>query len=312
MVRTVGAQVARRLVEGIIFLLLLVTALFFLIRLNGNPAAILAGPNATPDQVATVERLYGFDHPLIVQYLDFIRRFAELHFGRSMQEQTSALGIAVSHARKTLWLCALATVANVAISTPLGVLLGKHAGNRRGRTANRIVAVAQGVQFYILGMVLLTLFAVRLHLVPATGTSRFGAWILPTASLTWLVVPRLTRVVASVAEDVWRSDYVRAATAFGLSERAIWWRTVTPNVAVPIIATAGTQFTLLISGAVIIEGLFGINGLGQALIQAVGNADFPVLAASVTVVGVIVFAVTSLSDVLYQVADPRLRRAMSP
>lgn len=303
-----GRQVLKRLIEAVVFLILLITALFFLLRLNGNPAAVLAGPQATHAQLLAVEKVYGLNQALIVQYGDFMQKFLLLRFGESLQSQTSALGIAVSHAWKTVLLCLFATVLNVVIATPLGLYLGRAHRSRTRRITRWCTLVAQGMQYYIVGILLVAVLAVHFHVFPATGVQSASGWVLPTIALAWLAAPRLARVIASAAEEVWTSDYVRAATAFGLRPASVWWRTVAPNVAVPLIATAGTQFTLLISGAVIIEGLFGIPGIGQALVQAVGNADFPVVAAGVTVIGIIVFAVTTLTDVLYQIVDPRLRR----
>ena len=309
MITKVGLQVAKRVLEAVVFLLLLVTALFFLLRLNGNPAAVLAGPNPTPAEVAVVERIYGLNRPLWIQYLVFIGKFVRLNFGDSFSQQTSALALVVVHARKTLFLCVLATVLNVVVATPLGIYMGRRSRGMAGRVARGGTLVAQGVQYYVVGIILVAVLAVHLHLLPATGVQSATGWILPVVVLAWLAAPRLARVVASAAEEVWSADFVRAARAFGLRPRTVWWRTVAPNVAVPLIATAGTQFTLLISGAVVVETLFGVPGIGQTLVQAVGTDDFPVVAAGVTVIGIIVFLVTTVSDVLYQIVDPRLRRA---
>jgi peptide/nickel transport system permease protein len=171
------------------------------------------------------------------------------------------------------------------------------------------VLAAQGVQYYIVGMLLIAVFAINLRLLPAIGFDRPDSWVLPSIALAWLAAPRLTRVVASAASQVYGSEIVHTATAYGLRPGTIRTRYVLPNVMVPMIATAGTQFTLLLSGAVIVEGLFGINGLGLLLVVSAQNFDFPTLAASVTLIGLIVFAVTVISDLLYRLVDPRLRRS---
>lgn len=305
-----GRTLVVRILELAGFLVLLVTALFFLVRVQSDPAAVLAGPDATQDQLEAVRHLYGFDRPLIVQYWSFLQRFLTFDFGNSVQEQRPALDVVLQPAVTTLMLCAFATLLNVLISTPLGIYLGGTSGHRGvRRTWSGVVVAAQGIQFYIVGMLLVLLLAVRTTVFPATGWDTPSSWVLPTVSLAWLAAPRLTRVVSSSAEQVWASDMVTGAHAFGLRHRTIQYRYVLPNVLVPLISTAGTQFTLMLSGAVIIEGLFGISGLGQLLVLAVQNGDFPVLAASVTVIGVVVFAVTTLSDVAYQLVDPRLRRS---
>lgn len=301
-----------RLLELAGFLVLLVTALFFLVRLQNDPAAVLAGPDATQDQLEAVRHLYGFDRPLALQYGEFLQRFLTFDFGNSVQEQRAALSVAMQPAGTTLTLCVFATLINVAVSAPLGIYLGRSSGRQRLRRAvNGVVLATQGIQFYIVGMLLVLLLAVKNPVFPATGWGGARAWVLPSVSLAWLAAPRLTRIVSSAAQQVWTSEMVHGATAFGLRRRTIRNSYVLPNVFVPLISTAGTQFTLMLSGAVIIEALFGISGLGQLLVLAVQNGDFPVLAASVTVIGVVVFIVTTLSDLAYRLVDPRLRRSRS-
>jgi ABC-type dipeptide/oligopeptide/nickel transport system permease component len=307
--RSIGTTSLIRLLELAGFLVLLVTVLFFLVRFAHDPALILAGPDATQDQVEAVRHLYGFDRPLVVQYFEFLRRFLTFDFGNSIQERVSAMSVVLPRAGTTLMLCTFATILNVAVSAPLGLYLGRSDGNRRLRKViNGVVIVSQGVKYYIVGMLLVLVLAIHFPVFPATGWNGVSSWVLPSVSIAWLAAPRLTRIVASSAQQVWSSEMVYGATAFGIRHRTIRSRYVLPNVLVPLISTAGTQFTLMVSGAVILEGLFGIPGLGQTLVIAVQNSDFPVMAASVTLIGVIVFIVTTLSDLAYRFVDPRLRR----
>lgn len=310
--RALSRTLLVRVAELAGFLVLLVTALFFLVRVQADPAVVLAGPEASPEDVQAVRVLYGFDHSLIVQYWNFLSRFLLFHFGNSVQERSPALSVALHPAATTVLLCTLATALNLLVATPIGAYLGRPARRRAGhKLVSGAVIGAQGLQFYIVALLLVLLLAVRSHVFPATGFTGVQSWVLPSVSLAWLAAPRLARVVASAAGQVWASEIVVGAHAFGLRERTIQYRYVLPNVLVPLISTAGTQFTLMLSGAVVIEGLFGINGLGQLLVLAVQNSDFPVLSASVTLIGIVVFIVTTLSDILYRIVDPRLRRSGS-
>jgi peptide/nickel transport system permease protein len=308
--RTIAIRLGVRVLELIGFLFVLVTVLFFLARIQGDPANTIAGPEATPAQIAQVRAEYGLNSSLVVQYLHFLQHLLFFNFGESINERVGALGLAWGRLGTTLILCAVATVINVAVATPIGIYIGGSSGGW-GRpvrkSASGAVLVAQGIQYYVVAIVLVTIFAVNLGWLPAIGFSGVKAWILPAVSLAWLAAPRLARVVQSAARQVWSSELVQTATAYGLSPATIRNKYVLPNVLVPLIATAGTQFTLLLSGAVIVEVLFSINGLGQLLVNSVQNADFPTLAAGVTLIGLVVFVVTALSDVLYQLADPRLR-----
>lgn len=314
MARRIALRLGTRVIELVGFLVLLVTVLFFLARVQGDPAVILAGPEATPEDVAQIRVIYGLDSPLIIQYLNFLRQFLLFDFGNSITERIPALELAAGRLGTTLLLCVIATIINVAVATPIGIYIGRGTGAATGRrrplrkVVSGIVLATQGIQYYIIALLLITVFAIKLQVLPAIGFDRADSWILPSVSLAWLAAPRLARVVQSAARQVWSSELVHTATAYGLSPATIRNKYVLPNVLVPLIATAGTQFTLLLSGAVIVEQLFGINGLGQLLVVSVQNADFPSLAAGVTLIGLVVFAVTAVSDVLYRIADPRLRR----
>lgn len=311
-VREIARRLGVRLIELVAFLVLLVTVLFFLARLQGDPAVTLAGPEASLEDVARIRVIYGLDSPLIVQYFNFLQHFLLFDFGDSINERIPALELAAGRLGTTLILCVIATVINVAVATPIGIYIGGGTSARRGRlrrVVSGIVLACQGIQYYVVALLLITVFAINLQLVPALGFDRADSWILPSLSLAWLAAPRLARVVQSAARQVWSSEVVHTATAYGLSPATIRNKYVLPNVLVPLIATAGTQFTLLLSGVVIVEQLFGIHGLGLLMVVSVQNADFPTLAAGVTLIGLIVFVVTALSDVLYRIVDPRLRRS---
>jgi ABC-type dipeptide/oligopeptide/nickel transport system permease component len=310
-VGAIAVQLGIRVIELVGFLVLLVTVLFFLARLQGDPAVTLAGPEASVEDVARIRVIYGLDSSLIIQYLNFLKHFVLFDFGDSINERTSAIGLAAGRLKTTLTLCVIATIINVAVATPIGIYIGAGSAGRR-RPLRKIVSgtvlASQGIQYYVVALLLITVFAIKLQLLPSIGFDQADSWILPSLSLAWLAAPRLARVVQSAASQVWSSEVVHTATAYGLSPATIRNKYVLPNVMVPLIATAGTQFTLLLSGAVIVEQIFGINGLGQLLVVSVQNADFPSLAAGVTLIGLIVFAVTAISDVLYRIVDPRLRR----
>lgn len=306
---TLLAPLARRLVELVVLLFCVTTLLFFLVRLAGDPAVIIAGEGAAQQDVEAIRQFYGFDQPLLVQYIRYILQLALLDFGPSIASGLPALMIVMERLSATLLLAFAAIVATAVIAVPLGAWLGARADRPARRASASLVFVAQGIPGYVIGLLLIQLFAVELGWLPSIGAESWLSWVLPTATLAAFLVPKLTRVVATNVADAMNEDYVRTAAALGLSDTAILWRHVLPNAVLAATALLGTQFAYLFSGALTTEVIFAWPGLGRLLVNSVQVLDFPVVQASVFVVGILVFAVNALTDIVLRLIDPRLRRS---
>ena len=298
----------RRAIQLVITVVGVVTVLFFLLRLTGDPAKVIAGENSSAQQLALINKQYGLNLPLLAQYLHFLRTVATLNFGNSYVSYQPALGEVWQRLWLTVGLALAAMLINVIVSVVLGCFIGASRSSLLGRVAAGAVFIAQGVPFYLAGLILIELFSVTVHLLPSVGDSGLSAWIMPSVTLAWFLAPRLTRVIAVNVSAAMQQDYVQVARAAGAPKWAAVVRHALPNALIAATALAGTQLAYLISGTLIVEEIFSWPGLGQLLVNSIVNVDFPVVEASVFVIAVFVYVVNALTDVLLTVIDPRIRR----
>lgn len=305
--RWLGA-VARRAVQLVIVLVVISTVLFFLLRLSGDPAVVLAGEFADPKFVARVRQRYELDRSLIVQYGSFMVRAAQLDFGTSVQAGTDALDRVIDRSPSTIKLAGLAVLVNSLVAVPLGAWIGARPNGKPQTVASAGLFVGQGVPGYVTGLLLIQVFSVELGWLPSIGNRGRLAWLLPVLTLAAFQVPRLTRVVASNVTEEMNEDYVRTARANGASPTRVVMRHALPNAVLGATALIGGQFAFLLSGALITEVIFAWPGLGGLLVESVRELDFPVVQAGVFVVAVLVFTVNLVVDFVLGVIDPRIRR----
>jgi peptide/nickel transport system permease protein len=300
-------RLATMLLQLIVVMFGILSGLFFLLRLSGDPAQVLAGPDATPETVAQIRQQLGLDEPLVVQYFSFLGQTARLDFGRSFRYRQPALSMVLQRLPTTLQLAAAAVGVAVLVAVPLGVL----AAVRRGRPESRLImllaALGQAMPSFWLGIVLILVFAVQLRWLPSFGSGDLQHMILPVATLAAFQVARLARLVRSEMLEVLSQDYIRTAYAKGLSARLVLWRHALRNVLVTLVTAAGLDFSILLGGAVVVETVFTYNGLGLQLVESIGGRDYPVVQATVFVVAIVVVLVHFLVDWTYPLLDPRTR-----
>lgn len=285
------------------------TTLFLLLRLSGDPAILLAGEGAGPETIAAIRIEYGFDKSLTEQYLIFIWEIIRLDFGRSLVNSQPAFGFVLQYLPSTLHLTFLAIFFNSVIAIPAGVWLGAKPNQRRRQILSTIVSVAQGTPAYVIGLVLIQIFAVWLGWLPSIAGTGTWAWVLPVATLAFALAPNLIRVVAASIEDTTRQDYYRTAKANGAAPNILLIKHSLPNALLSTTSLLGAQFAFLLSGALITEFIFAWPGLGLILVQSITNLDFPTIQATVFVVAYLVFFVNLIMDQIFRFADPRLRRS---
>ncbi|MFO0336817.1 MAG: ABC transporter permease [Pseudomonadota bacterium] len=302
-----------RLANLAVLLVALTTLLFFLLRATADQAAMLAGVDATPEQVAEIRAQYGLDRPLWRQYADYMAGLATLDFGESLVSGKPALADVVERLPWTLLLAALAMTLTLVLAIPIGAWLGRARG-RPGparRAASAVVFVLQGMPGFVVALLLIEIFAVELRWLPFIGNEGLDTWIMPTVTLASFLVPRLARVVAANVAGALAEDYVRTARAAGASAREILYRHALPNALLGATALVGTQFAFLLSGSVITESIFAWPGVGSLLVRATQNADFAVVQAVAIVIAILVFTVNAGADLAFKALDPRLRERRS-
>ena len=304
-----GKALWSRIIQLLILLWSVSTVLFLLLRLSGDPALILAGEGATPEIIEAIRIANGFDKSLLQQYFVFIWDVANLDFGNSLVNSQPALSFVLQYLPSTLKLTFLAIVFNTIVAIPAGIWLGAKPNQRKRRVLSTIVSVAQGTPSYVIGLVLIQIFAVWLGWLPSIANTGPGAWILPTATLAFALAPNLIRVLAANVEDTTRQDYYRTAKANGANPTELLIKHSLPNALLSATSLLGAQFAFLLSGALITEFIFAWPGLGLILVQSITNLDFPTVQATVFVVACLVFFVNLVMDQVFRLADPRLRKS---
>lgn len=290
-----------------VLLLGTLTLLFFLLRLTGDPALVLAGPDATDEQVAAIRAEYGLDRSLPVQYLSYVGNLLRLDFGRSLADGSPALMKVLIAYPTSLLLAVMAMVATLLVSVPTGAWLGARREGAARRAVRWLLFVLQGVPGFVTALLLVQVFAIELVWLPALGSSGVSSMVLPTISVAAFLAPKLTRLIEANVAAAMGSPYVRTARAIGASDREVLWRHALPNALLGATALVGTQFAFLMTGLVIIESIFAWPGIGWLLVQSTTSVDFPVVQAITMTVVLTVFAVNTFVDLMQHRIDPRLR-----
>lgn len=285
------------------------TLLFFLLRQAGDPAYVLAGTDASPEQIAAIRAQFGLDRPLFIQYLSYMWNVLQLDFGTSLASGEPALEKVLDMLTRTLHLAFMAIGLSVVVAIPLGAWLGFRPEAPTRRVVAGIIFVLQGVPGFVTALLLIQIFAVNLRWLPSLGygPTDWKTWILPTCALASFLVLNLTRVVAANVAEAMREDYIRTARANGAAAGTLLWRHALPNALLGAAALIGTQFAFLLGGSAIIETIFSWPGMGWLLLESTQTLDFPVVQAEAFVIAVLVFLVNALTDLSFRVLDPRLR-----
>lgn len=295
-----------RLVQGVITVIVIVSALFFVVRLTGDPAAMLISPNSTQEELVAFRKRLGLDSSLGVQYASFVRRAFQLDFGASFRQGRPALGAVFERFPATLQLAIAAGVLSVGLGVPLGVL----AAIRRGSLIDSVVTVVtllgQAIPVFWLGLMLILAFSVRLHWLPAAGMGSVWHLILPAVTLGSYSMARITKVTRSAVVDCLTEDYIRTARAKGLKQVVVISKHVMKNAAVPVVTIAALEVGAFLGGSIITETVFSWPGLGRLLVQAVEYRDFPVILAGVFVFCLMIIIINIVVDVPYAALDPRV------
>ena len=298
---------AKQIINLAVLILVVSTVLFFLLRLTGDPAAVLAGPDATAEQLAAIRRAYGLDQPLAVQFFSYIGQMLRGDFGRSLATSQPAIELVLASLPATLSLAGLALVLAFLAAVPLGAWIGAQKEGQGARVASALVFILQGTPGFVAGLLLIQLFAVELRWLPSMGLLGGTSYILPVVTLALFLMPKQTRLIAANVAGAYRQDYVRTARAIGAGEGAVLFRHVLPNALVGAIALLGAQAALLLSGAVVTETIFGWPGLGALLLTASQTLDFPVIQAIAVVTALLVFLANAAADLAVFAIDPRIR-----
>jgi peptide/nickel transport system permease protein len=301
------SYVVDRLLDTLLTCAAISFVVFAFLHLAGDPANVLLPPEASKEAVAELRRTLGLDDPFLIQYARFLGNALRGDFGESFIIRDRALWIVLERAPATLELAVAGLVAGVAIAVPLGITAGYRPRTWVDHVASTASVVGQAVPTFWLGIMLILLFAVGLRVVPVSGRSGPRSLILPAVCLGVYLAPVMMRLVRSGMLGVLTQDYVRTARAKGIAEAVVLWKHAFKNVSIPLVTMIGLQFGRLLAGTVVIETIFAWPGIGFLTVKAVRTLDYPVVQASVVVVGVVIALVNLVTDLVVGYLDPRIR-----
>jgi peptide/nickel transport system permease protein len=308
--------IGRRLLATIPVMTVVAVFVFMLLRLTGgDPAAIIAGDNATTRDVAAIREKLGLDQPIVHQFAIWIGGIVRGDLGESFFFKKTIVGLISERLEPTLALATCTLLLSVVMAVPLGVI----AAYRRGSWIDRVVMALSVLGFsipvFVIGYALMYLFAIHLAWLPVQGYQRigdgFGGFIqrlvLPAFALATIYVALIARITRASVLEVLDADYVRTARAKGLADVPVLRRHVLRNAAVPIVTIIGLGVALLIGGVVVTESVFSIPGLGRLTVDAVLARDYPTVQAVVLLFSVVYVLINLLVDLTYTFLDPRIR-----
>jgi peptide/nickel transport system permease protein len=313
---SLGLYIARRLV-ALVPTLLFVSVLIFSLQqlLPGDPALALAGEEHDPAAVAAIRAKYHLDRPLVVQYRIWLGKVLRGDFGESLRSRIPVSELLASKIPVTIELAVCSMLVALLLGLPAGVISAARRGTPLDFTANLVALSGLSVPHFWLGIMLILLFAVRLGWLPASGYAT--PWEDPLRNLTTLLLPSIVlgtgvagvmmRHTRSAMMQTLDADYVRTARAKSVPERLVVLKHALRNALIPIITLGAIEFGRLLSGAVLTEQIFNIPGFGKLLVDGVFNRDYAVVQAVVLVSAALYVLLNLLADVLYFVANPRMR-----
>jgi ABC-type dipeptide/oligopeptide/nickel transport system permease component len=304
-----AGYLVRRLVQLVLVLLLVTSLLFFLLRLSGDPAAMVAGQNASPEAIQNIRHSLGLDRPLWEQYLSFLGGVLTLNLGDSITTRHGALQTVLERVPATATLTLAAFGLALVIAIPVGILCAIRPRAWVSRLAMLVAFLGQSMPVFWLGLLLIVVFAVNLHWLPTSGGGDLRHLILPAICLALLPLAKVLRLTRSGMLEVLHQDYVRTARAKGLVERHVVAGHAFRNMLIPVVTVIGVDLAQLLGGAVVIETVFGWPGLGRLMVDSVSGRDYPVVQAAVLLIATLVVLLNFGVDLLYRQLDPRIRLA---
>lgn len=301
------AYILKRIALAVLTVFVVVTVTFFV--MHAVPGGPFLGEKALSQAaVEALEKKYGMDKPLFSQYLTYLKDIVtRLDFGPSLKQRGREV---MDLIMEGLRVSARMGLSAAAIAVSVGVVLGAFAALRRNRFADKLIMVITtafvSMPSFIMGTLLLLLFAVKWMIVPANGAMA-GGQILPVVTLALYPTAYITRLTRSSMLDVLGQDYIRTARAKGVSPGRILYGHALKNALAPVITYLGPMIAFIVTGSLVVEKIFAVPGIGRAFVSSITDRDYPMIMGTTIVLSVLIVAMNLISDILYKVVDPRIR-----
>lgn len=299
--------ILRRVVQSVLLFFGVVVIVFFLVRLTGDPASLMVPREASAEFLASFREEMGFDRPLLVQLGSYVGGILTGDFGESLRFQTHSLPLVLGRVPLTFTLASLAMGVAIVIAIPLGIVGGMNAGKFSDLVSRGFGLAGQVIPEFWLALILIIVFAVTLGWFPPFGIDGPASYVLPAFALSVGAMGRLVRLTRSTVLEIVGSDFVRTARSKGLTATEVAGRHIFRNTAIALVSVVAVQYTYLLGGAVYIEAIFALPGLGSLLDEAIRARDFPLVQTITLFIAAVAIGLSLLSDLVYAWLDPRIK-----
>ncbi|MBE5891202.1 MAG: ABC transporter permease [Lachnospiraceae bacterium] len=280
------------------------TILYFV---PGDPAQIILGSTATPEQLAAKRAELGIDKPYLVQLGNYLLDLLRLDFGESYMYGTPVIDELMIRLPRTFLLAFLTIVVQTIIGIPLGITAAVHAGKWQDSTSIVVSLIGIAIPGFWLSLMAVLVFSVKLRILPAFGIESWQNWILPVLTGALAGIGMNARQTRAAMLDVIHSDYVTTARAKGLSEHDVIYKHALPNALIPVITMIGGSFAMALGGAIVTEAVFVMPGVGLYMTNAISNLDYVAVRSSVVILSVFFSLIMLITDLIYAFVDPRIK-----
>lgn len=297
-----------RLIRMLVALWSVVTVVFVVMRLSGDPVPLLLPPDAPIAEMERLRHEMGLDRPILVQYGVFVNQAIRGDFGRSIHFRTSAMQVAWERVPATIELASASFLCAIVVAIPAGIISAVRRGSTYDNVVMGVALIGQAAPTFYIGIMLILTCSLWLGLFPTSGRGEWGQLVLPSVTLGAFAMASIARITRSAVLEILRADFIRTARAKGLPE---FWTVVKHtmrNAAIPIVTIVGLQLGNLLGGAVVTETIFSWPGIGRLAIQSIYNRDYPIVQSCVFLTAAMFVVLNFLVDVTYGILDPRIRR----
>ena len=299
----------KRILLALLVAILVSAIAFGFLFLSGDPAVTIAGESASSEDIKYIHEFYGFDRPIVVQYASWLGKAVQGDFGKSYYFKLPVSQILGDRLPVTLTLGACSLAFALLLSIPLGMLAAIRPNSWIDRIALMLSVMGQAMPTFWFGLMLVVLLSVWFPLLPASGTESWKNFVMPTIVLGYFAMPALMRLTRAGMIEVLSSDYIRTARAKGLLANSVFFKHALRNALMPVVSIAAVQFGFMLSGSVIVETVFALNGMGYLAWESITRSDFPTVQAIILIFSLIYLVLTLLADLLNAWLDPRVRVA---
>ena len=300
-----------RLLRAALTIALVVSFAFIVLRLSGDPAMTIMSPEAPPEAIAAFRTAWGLDRPIWEQYFSYFGAILHGELGQSMRDGRPAIAVVIERIPATLMLTIPALIVKIGIGVPAGVFAALYRNSWIDRLVMALAVAGFTVPSFVLGLILVLVFAVSLGWLPSGGQDSWRSLVLPVITMSLGGAGVLARFTRSAMLEVLGQPYIRTASAKGVPWAGVVRGHALPNAAIPTVTIIGFMIGSLIAGAVVVESVFSWPGVGRLLVVAVANRDLAVVQCILLLVAATMVTSNFIVDLLYGVLDPRLRAARS-